>query len=424
MHQGAASAGSALPSFGERPVDRAGIGGLPAWTAADYFVYVDTVVTVSGLVLATEINLQHTTMAGLEIDSVEITIGSETLTINLTGVNATCPLCTAWPCICCTVCNNVPCTCCTVCNNVPCTCCTVCNNVPCTCCPCPSCVFNVRVNPNVFVDPPAIGVPGTAEFRCVTCLCIAILPVPNSALPGGGGGPVGGGGGGGGGGGVTPPPPVEEIPDEDPPLAGGYDYVDELHALSLFRGIGVDANGNPIFALDQPLTRLQALILTIRLLGLEEEALAYEGNNPFTDVTYDRQVPYVAFGFSMGITRGISDTLFGPNRLVTNQEFTTFLLRSLGYSEDDDDFTFETALDKALEIELFTEAVLEQLEEGTFLRGDAVVAMVNALLTLIKDSEDTLLLHTLVDAGVIFAGDAYAFIVAIERIDAAVAAGN
>ena len=85
-------------------------------------------------------------------------------------------------------------------------------------------------------------------------------------------------------------PPLEEF------LALAEAYANELYKLDLFLGTGTDSDGYPIFELETPLTRIQALILTIRLLGLEDEALAFDGENPFTDVPC-WAVPYAAFGY-------------------------------------------------------------------------------------------------------------------------------
>ena len=224
------------------------------------------------------------------------------------------------------------------------------------------------------------------------------------------------------------------IDDDDTPLAEApaIGYAQELFSLELFLGVGVDGDGDPIFALEQELTRLQALVLTIRLLGLEREALAFAGLNPFGDVP-EWGVPYVAFAFEIGLTNGISAELFGSEQLVTTQQFTTFLLRALGYSDTQDrDFTFAQALDKAIEVELYTDELLAELSEGEFSRGDAVIAMVRALLTNVRDEVDapdeegeedspTMLIDTLVEAGLFSREDADIFVESIRRIDDATA---
>ena len=231
---------------------------------------------------------------------------------------------------------------------------------------------------------------------------------------GGSGGSGGGGGyGGGGGGGAA----LTTIEDLETPLAGMSSYAYELYKLGLFLGIGDDEDGNPNFALELELNRRDALILTIRLLGLEEEALAYDGDCPFEDLE-DWFVPYAAFAFANGITNGVSETKFGPRILVTYQQFTTFLLRALGYSEKLSDFEYEDALDFALEIGLYTMVDFFKLSASDpFLRGDAVLAMVRALLTFIKNSEEIMLLDTLVEAGLFDQEAADGFIEAIARID-------
>jgi len=219
--------------------------------------------------------------------------------------------------------------------------------------------------------------------------------------------------------GATPaPPPTDiQIGDTRVPLSTQDAMAYELYKLGLMRGVSTDEQGNPNFGLDQPLTRLQALILTIRLLGLEEEALAYEGENPFTDVTAASQVRYVAFAFDKGITTGVSATLFRPTRLVTMREFTTFLLRVLGYDDSKGDFEYVDALAKAIEIVMFTEKMVEDMNEGVFIRSKAVDTMIAALLTYINNSDEIKLIDTLVEAEIFTREQADAFIEAVTGID-------
>ena len=225
-------------------------------------------------------------------------------------------------------------------------------------------------------------------------------------VPGGGGGTVPDGGE------ETTPTDIE---DDDLPLSFLEDagaLAGELYKLGLFLGIGDDEDGNPNFDLDNSLTRLQALILTIRLLGLEEEALDYTGELPLNDVPA-WGVPYVAYGFANGITNGTSATTFSPNQNVTCQQFTAFLVRILGYNENSGDFSYVDTLKFALSIELFDETTLDSLDEGVFLRSKAVASMVRAMTTLIKGSDKIKLIDTLVDAEVVTEESALAFIEAI-----------
>jgi len=217
----------------------------------------------------------------------------------------------------------------------------------------------------------------------------------------------GGGDGGPGSGGTT-----TTIVDDATPLADLPTIAEELHKLGLLSGIGEDADGVLNFEPFGTLTRIQGLIMIIRLMGVEEEAMAFDGDNPFTDVP-GWAVPYVAYGYAEGITNGISNDLFGPDMHMTCQQFTAFQLRVLGYNEKNGDFEYPGTLLKAVEVNLYTEDVLAELNDGAFLRGDAFIAMVNALMTNMKGSEDKTLLDSLVEGGIITKDEADEFVKAV-----------
>jgi M6 family metalloprotease-like protein len=199
----------------------------------------------------------------------------------------------------------------------------------------------------------------------------------------------------------TPTPTPTSAPASSPLFV-----ADALNKLNLFVGTGTDASGKPIYELDKKLTRLEALSLVIRLMGLENESKAYTGSNTFTDVPSwgDR---YAAYAYNAGITFGVNNehTLFEPDRQVTSQEFTAFLLRVLSYAEVNGDFKYEDAVQKALTINLFSPFDISKISTDNFLRGNAVLAMADALETNVKGN-DRLLLYTLSDKGVLSKEDA------------------
>ena len=83
-------------------------------------------------------------------------------------------------------------------------------------------------------------------------------------------------------------------------------------------------------------TRMQALIMFIRVLGEEDEALAYTGTCPFTDVAAGSQsAKYVGYAYSKGYTNGYSADTFRPSQTVTASQYVEFILRALGYSSVD-----------------------------------------------------------------------------------------
>jgi hypothetical protein len=166
--------------------------------------------------------------------------------------------------------------------------------------------------------------------------------------------------------------------------ASGPDYdaiALALNRLDLFRGNGES------FALDSAPTRGEGLVMFIRLLGEEAQALAYTGTHPFTDVPawLDR---YVAWGYSRGYTNGVSPTQFAPNETLIAESYEEFLLRALGYSaagmED-----YRTSLDRAVNYGLMTENE-RTLVQGTFLRSQVVYVSYYVLDSALNGSRQTL----------------------------------
>ena len=207
----------------------------------------------------------------------------------------------------------------------------------------------------------------------------------------------------------TPVPTLTPTP-ASAPTPSKVSVADTLYRLNLFVGTGTDSDGNPIFELERQPTRLEALALVVRLMGLQQEAMTFTGTNNFTDVPA-WGAHYAAYGYHIGITVGTNDdhTEFTPNRQVTAHEFTTFLLRILGYSEANGDFLFEEAMQKASIIGFFSPFDITWVSTDNFLRYHAIHAMVNALLTIPKDSNEYLL-HRLASQGVFTREDADWFV--------------
>jgi hypothetical protein len=196
-------------------------------------------------------------------------------------------------------------------------------------------------------------------------------------------------------------PRAADLPASPDPAA----YAGELYKLGLFAGTGADSNGNPRFELGGGLTRLQALVVVIRLMGLEGEALGHSGPAPFGDVP-GWGAPYAGYAFEKGIAAGIGGELFAPDRLSTAQELSAFLLRALQYFEKSGDFSYENSVLKAQEIGVLPQG---DLSGKPVARGDAVVAMVRALLSTVNRTGATLL-ERLANEGVISEADAKSFI--------------
>lgn len=167
------------------------------------------------------------------------------------------------------------------------------------------------------------------------------------------------------------------------PAPGGDELAPRLAAdleeLGLLRGIAEDD-----FALEKVPSRLEALVMLVRLLGKESEALSGNHEHPFTDVP-EWANGYVGYAYDAGLTQGVSETAFDPDVPATSSMYLTFLLRTLGY-EDIRDFYWITPHPLAADCGLLPREV--DLDE--FLRRDMVLMSCAALTALLKDGTATL----------------------------------
>ncbi len=143
--------------------------------------------------------------------------------------------------------------------------------------------------------------------------------------------------------------------------------AEDLKALGLFLGVSEED-----FDLDRAPTRVEALVMLIRLLGEEKDALSLTSSHPFEDVPGWAE-KYVGYGYQKGYTKGISEKSFGSEHRANEQMYLTFVLRALGYSDTNGDFTWDNPYDLAE-----TAGITEKVE-GEFLRADVAVVSHKAL---------------------------------------------
>ena len=170
--------------------------------------------------------------------------------------------------------------------------------------------------------------------------------------------------------------------------------ADALNRLTLFRGTN-RGYGNG-YDLEEPLTREQALVMLIRLLGEEDEALASTADIPFTDALNHWSRSYIAYAYEKGYTNGMNATSFGIGVQASANMYVEFVLRALGYSSTATT-DINDAPERACSDGVLTSAEVELLRSEAFLRADAVYLSYYALSTQICDSSQTLAQRLIAD---------------------------
>jgi len=169
-----------------------------------------------------------------------------------------------------------------------------------------------------------------------------------------------------------------------------------LKLLGLFKGV---SETEERFDLDRAPTRIEALVMLLRVMGKESEVLAKGGTHPFTDVPLWAD-KYVGYAYENGLTNGISANTFGNGTANANM-YLTFMLRALGYSDAKGDFVWEAPSRLAKAVGLLS----VETNTDDFLRADVAIVSWAALETDYK-GEDLRLAKRLMADGV-FSSDDY-----------------
>lgn len=156
--------------------------------------------------------------------------------------------------------------------------------------------------------------------------------------------------------------------------------AEDLKSLGLFKGVS-----ETDFDLDRAPSRIEALVMLIRLLGSEQEALKQQKSHPFTDVP-DWADDYVGYAYTNGLANGVTETEFGTGQSSAAM-YLTFVLRALGYSDaGGTDFSWDSPYALAERIGVLPETV----DVSNFWRADAVTISYSALQSNMKNSSQTL----------------------------------
>ena len=162
--------------------------------------------------------------------------------------------------------------------------------------------------------------------------------------------------------------------------------AETLNKLGLF--LGTERG----FELHRLASRAESAVMLTRLLGKESLAKELNAKHPFRD-SYPWADSYLGYLYQERLTNGVGNDLYGFGESVTPDQFVTFLLRSLGYQDGEGkDFTFDGALEKGLEVGLYSREQYDRLQSMAWLtRGHCALLSYQALFVPLKDSDVFLL---------------------------------
>ncbi|MBQ8004670.1 MAG: hypothetical protein IJ299_06230 [Oscillospiraceae bacterium] len=178
----------------------------------------------------------------------------------------------------------------------------------------------------------------------------------------------------------------------------GYDvkYMDEAYALKSLGLVRGAADGMELYRGN---TRAESITMLIRLLGEEAMSLSGTHKHPFGDVDAWAQ-NYVGYAYRMGYTKGVTEKRYDGSALTTANQYMTFVLRSLGYSEEAGDFAYLTAVADAVRLGVIPQSTANELNANEFRRDHVMHISYLAMSARIKGSEMTLLARLVANGAV------------------------
>lgn len=117
--------------------------------------------------------------------------------------------------------------------------------------------------------------------------------------------------------------------------------------------------------LERGFRRNEMAAMFTRVLGAEQTALLQKIPSPFSDASWASD--YIGYLVQQQLIRGIGGNLFGGDYYTSLKDYSTVLLRVLGYSEESGDFSWDGSVDKAKEIGIVTETIenVNEFDRGT-----------------------------------------------------------
>lgn len=171
-------------------------------------------------------------------------------------------------------------------------------------------------------------------------------------------------------------------------------YTEQAEVL---KDLGLFSGSDKGFELDRAPTRVEAAAMLVKLLGKEAEAKEKKYKHPFTDVPSWANF-VVGYMYENKLTTGIGNNMFGSSELISARDFSVFILKSLGYTMTD--FEYSNTLNFGNSLGLIDSKLLSHLNGNGFKRDEMVLLAKNALELNMKSSSDRLI-DVLVDNGAV-----------------------
>lgn len=194
---------------------------------------------------------------------------------------------------------------------------------------------------------------------------------------------------------------TSEVKDTDSNIMEAQLKAEVLNKLNIISG---DGKGN--YSLDSQLKRSEAATFIVKLLGkdnfIKENKEIYKKTG-FKDVkSTDWFINYISYCEQNTIISGLGNGKFGPNNFISEKAFLVLVMKSLGYTSEAGDFSWDTVFSDAYRLGLVKDSDYEQITEDNneYKRSDVVEVLYNSLALKLKDSNLTLL-QSLTNEGVI-----------------------
>ncbi len=165
-------------------------------------------------------------------------------------------------------------------------------------------------------------------------------------------------------------------------------YAEVLKELNVLEGTDQG------FELDRSATRLEGLILFIKLLGEQDDLLTINTFTTAFDDVPNWGAAFAEYAHAKGYTSGIGNRQFGSSQSIQVNSYVTYLMRALGYSIQNGDFRWESALSDAVKLGVYSEGEIKVLNsdkvDAHFTRGHVAYLSYLTLNAKMKNSELTL----------------------------------